>query len=466
VDCDRSQHEAECERRQPGQVAPEAAEGEAEGGHEQPAVQQEAYEAGLRRNGHRSRVRGGRVRVPALQVRQLGVRALEAADAYSHDGVVHRDAGSVPDQLPAPARRALAAAVAEDVVPHARDRERAGADDYRRDGGECDAAPTPRERRRDHHADRERGEARLRVREEQSDPDRSDRRGRADQQPAVTAEEHGDEAGEDGDGEEASVDRRVPEDRVDAVERCVGVRDEQLRVPEDVARLVLVDPDSREDDRHRRHLDEQAERDQPAPPEAREHDREQAEWQVEEEQVDRALAHVARPEDREPGPRHESGERPGHRPKLAGAGITLDELPRKQQRGRRDDGVERHQQVRLGRADGYVDACRDTREHEEREHERPAAKRHGSGRRERDPDDRRRAEQRPVSRRGQVEREQQRPERPTAEADEPQRSPGGNEQEREPGGADHPSGAGELGGHRVTTRTARAVWPLAATRTT
>ena len=41
-----------------------------------------------------------------------------------------------------------------------------------------------------------------------------------------------------------TVDRRIPEDRVDAEEGRVGVVDLQLRVPEDLARRPLVEPDA------------------------------------------------------------------------------------------------------------------------------------------------------------------------------------------------------------------------------
>ena len=77
-------------------------------------------------------------------------------------------------------------------------------------------------------------------------------------QRVAASEQHDDEARDDRDHEEAPVDRRVVEDRVDAVEpptRRVRVVDLHLRVPEDVARLVLDDPDHREHERHHCELD-------------------------------------------------------------------------------------------------------------------------------------------------------------------------------------------------------------------
>ena len=190
----------------------------------------------------------------------------------------------------AAATRGALRVVAEDVVADARSGQRRGRDDHRRDDREREPAPAPCEDRREHDPGGERGEARLRIREVEPGPDRGDRGRGAEQHPPVAREQHCHEQGEDRDHQEAPVDGRVPEDRVDPIEGREGVRDEQLRVPEDVARLVLVDPDRREDERHRGQLDEEADCDQAAPGEPGEHDRQQPERQVEEEQVDRALA--------------------------------------------------------------------------------------------------------------------------------------------------------------------------------
>ena len=120
--------------------------------------------------------------------------------------------------------------------------KRGGQDDDAGDDREDQPAPAPREHGREHDPGDERGEARLRVREVEPGPDRGDRGRRAEQPRAGRASKSTTtSSGEDRDDEEAPVDGRVPEDRVDPVERRVGVRDDQLRVPEDVARLVLVD---------------------------------------------------------------------------------------------------------------------------------------------------------------------------------------------------------------------------------
>ena len=321
--------------------------------------------------------------------------------------MVHRDLDSLADELPAPAGRVVQAApVAEEVVAHVGHRERADGEHQRCHHRDHRPAPPPGEDRGEHDPDHERREARLRVREEEPGPDRRDRDGAADQQPPVAPEEHGDEAGEDRHDEEAPVDRGVPEDGVDAVEGRVGVGDEQLRVPEDVTRLVLVDPDRREDERQRGHLDQQAERPEPPPLEPRERDGEQAEGEVEEEQVDRALAQVAGPEDREAGPGDERGERPGGDAQLLPARVAAPELPGQEERGGRDDAVERHEQVRLGRPDGDVDPRRDAGQRHEGQEPRPAPEEERASGRQRQAEDRGREQQRPVALRREVDREQ------------------------------------------------------------
>src|SRR6185369_11576856 len=59
----------------------------------------------------------------------------------------------------------------------------------------------------------------------------------------------------DRDDEETPVDRRVVEEGVDAEERGVRVPDVELRVLEDVPRLVLVEADAGEEERHRGELE-------------------------------------------------------------------------------------------------------------------------------------------------------------------------------------------------------------------
>ena len=334
--------------------------------------------------------------------------------------------GAAPNERAAAARRALRV-VAEDVVPNARHGEGGSQHDHAGRDRQHQPAPAPREHDRQHDACGKRGEAGLRVREVEAGPDRGDRGRRPEHDAQVAGEQHHHEQRQDRHHQEAPVDGRVPEDRVDPVEGREGVRDEQLRVPEDIAGLVLVDPDRGEDERHRRQLDEQPERDQAGPGEAGERDRQQAEWKVEEEQVDRALAQVLRPEDRQARPGDEGCERPGDRAELARAGVALQQLPGEQQRSGRDDRVHRHEQVRLGRADVNVDPRRDAGEHGEREHVGPAAQDVRARGGEAQADDGQPAEQRPVPVRSEVDGEQNRAERPGTEAHEPLHASGCDE---------------------------------------
>ena len=408
----------------------------------------------------------GRIRLLAFQVRCLGVGVLEAADADPHDRVVHGDLRSRADELAAPARGAVEpAAVAEDVVTHVRHGQRPGDGDDADRNGQQDPAPAPGEDRRDHDARDERRVAGLGVREVEAGPDPGDRERAADDDAPVAHEQHCYEAGEDGDHQETPVDRGVPEDRVHAVERRERVRDVQLRVPEDVAVLVLVDPDCCEEECHRRHLREQPEHPEPRPRQPRENDREQPEREEEEEQLDRALADVLRPEDREPAPADEGGERPCDQPELLCTRVAVEELPGEEQRGGRDDAVHRHEQVRRGRADRDVDSHGHAEQDCERKHERPAAQEHRADRGEGEPDHGCGRQQWPVPVRQQVDGEQNRSERPGAERGQALHARRRHEEDGEPGRADNASGPCELG-HGVTTTTAWATCPPAETRST
>jgi len=406
----------------------------------------------------------GRLGLAALEVGQLGVGALEPADADADHRMVHGEPDSLAHELAAAAGGAVqTTAVTEDVVADVGDGERSDGDDDCGHGDEGEPAPAPGEDRREEHPGHKGGEARLRVREVEPGPDRCDREGRADQHAPVAGEQDRHQQGEDRDYEEAAVDRRVPEDRVDAVERRVGVGDEELRVPEDISRLVLVDPDRREHERHRRHLDEQRERPEPLPGEPRQHDGEQPERQVEEEQVDRALANVVRPEDREADPGGEHRQGPRHDRELSRTRVSAPELPGQEEGGRGDDAVERDEQIRLGRADRDVDARGDAGEGHQRQEPGPAAEQPRAADRERDPEDGGSGQQRPVVVRCEVGRQQDDPERPGAEADESLDPTRRDDQYREPRCADHASRSSELGGHGLTTTTALETWPLAAT---
>src|SRR5439155_16367160 len=100
--------------------------------------------------------------------------------------------------------------------------------------------PAPGRPGDDPDADGESDEARLREGKDEPDPGDDDRSRGSDHDPSRRPVHDQHEARQDRDNEEASVDRGIPEDRVDAVEVCIRITDQYLRIPEDVAGLVLV----------------------------------------------------------------------------------------------------------------------------------------------------------------------------------------------------------------------------------
>ena len=196
--------------------------------------------------------------------------------------------------------------------------------------------------------------------------------------------QHDDEAREDPDHEEAPVDRRVVEHRVDAVEpavRRVGIVHAHLRVPEDVARLVLHDPDHREHERHQRELD--VERDDPRRA-TRQGGRARSSRSANgSTKKSSSIAPCRGSCDQRSAsalPADEERERPAEETELARAHVVAEELPRERERSDGDDPVQRKQQVRLRRADVHGDARRHARERRRR---RGATARGGRSRRRR-----------------------------------------------------------------------------------
>jgi len=374
------------------------------------------------------------------------------------------DLEAVLDQLRAAARHPVepAVRVVQDGVAHVR-RHRGDEHEHRRgEDDEEQRAPAPREHRGQGDAGDQGQEARLREREDQSRPGGGDRGHSQEHDPDRAPEERDDQARQDGHDQEAPVDRRVPEDGVDAEEGRVGVADEQLRVPEDVAVDPLLDPDHREDDRHQGQLG--VERDHPAaaPVEASERHGQQAEGEVEGEQLDRALAHVLAPREREAAPRNEGGEGQRDRAELSRAGVSAQQLPGERERGGGDHGVERNEQVRLGRADGHRDPRRDAGERGQGEQPRPAEKEGGSGDRECEPGDGAAGQQGGVPLRRDVDGEDGCAEHPGGEPSQPLRPPRSEQQRREADGADDPGDPGELAAHETITSVC-AEWPFAVT---
>ena len=352
-------------------------------------------------------------------------------------------------------------------MAHVRGREPHGEDDRCDEPERRDRPPAPRERGDHGRADEERDEARLGEREEEPDPGGADRGRGGERNPRVRPEHDQDQAGQDRHSEKAPVDRRVVEDRVDPVERRVGVADDHLRVPEDVPRHVLVDADHGEHGRHRGELCVEEGRPAPVPGQSGEADREQPEGKPEREQGDRALPEVFAPGQREAAPGHERGERVGERAELARALVASRELPGEKQGAGDDDPVERDQQVGVRRADVHRDPRRHAGERGHREQPRPAAKQDGRGACEPDSQHRCSDEQRAVAVRSQVGHEQDAAERPQGEPGRAQVTARGDEEEREARSRDRPTCPGELtgdGAPLLASRAGRSRPPVASVR--
>jgi hypothetical protein len=272
-------------------------------------------------------------------------------------------------------------------VAHVR-RHRGDQHEHRRgEDDEKQGAPAPREHRGQGDAGDQGQEAGLREREDQPRPGRGDRGHGQDHDADGAPEERDDQARQDGHDQETPVDGRVPEDGVDAEEGRVGVADEQLRVPEDVAIDPLLDPDDGEDDCHQRQLGVKRDHPAAAPVEAPERDGQQAEGEIEGEELDRALADVLAPREREAAPGDERGEGQRNGAELSATRVASEQLPGQRERGGGDHGVERHEQVRLGRADGHRDPRGDAGERGQGQQPRPAKEQRGSGGSEEEPGD-------------------------------------------------------------------------------
>ena len=166
---------------------------------------------------------------------------------------MREDAAGQHEPPRAVARRALRRRVRGPV-----DHERAAGDerDHRRDRHDHADRPVAGDER-DEDGDREqRGEARLRVREEEPGEQHGDERG--DQQRAHVAVPERDQQHRDPDDDVPPVQARVAEERGDAEEVRVRVPDlDRGRLEEQAARRLLDDPDDRE--QHRQADDDRAE---------------------------------------------------------------------------------------------------------------------------------------------------------------------------------------------------------------
>ena len=160
-----------------------------------------------------------------------------------------------------------------------------------------------------------------------------------------------DDADEDHDHEEAPVDRQAPEQRVDTEERLVRVPDGRLR-PRRRGAPRARRGRRREEDAHYRGQLRVEERHEPRTPrQTGEREREQPERQVEEQQLHRALLEIDRPRERKrplQATKRASGSATSRA--RASARHAFTQLPGQQRARRRNDDVERDQQIRLRRA--------------------------------------------------------------------------------------------------------------------
>ena len=210
----------------------------------------------------------------------------------------------------APARRPVRARSRHLHCEEARKGQRAHDEHARGD------APRPHARAERERPGGQREVARLRVREVEP---REDGGHRDDNRRREAAVDRDPREEDERDGQEPAVHARVPEERVDAEERPVGVRRLDPGVPEDAMDGLLPEADGREDERQRHLRDERRPQARGAPPELGHPDRHEAEREVEEQHVHGALVRVDRPEERDGRERQEHGERASQPGRPAGA---------------------------------------------------------------------------------------------------------------------------------------------------
>ncbi len=160
---------------------------------------------------------------------------------------------------------------------------------------------------------------------------------------------------------------------------------------------------------------------------------------------------TVRPQQRDPRPGDEEGERPAEGAELARTALSLPKLPGERERGGGDDEVQREEQVRLRRPDRDRNPRRRAGEHGDRKRPRDAEEEPREQHRRKHADDGREREHAVVTRGREREREHAAADGPADEADEPPCPRGAHREQREPERAEHRSDEGELGSHLTTT---------------
>ena len=249
-------------------------------------------------------------------------------------------------------------------------------DDRRRDG----AAHVPAQRGEHGEAGQQRREARLRERQHEPSPQHGQHRAggrarcagrRVQSRNAATADHH--------EREEPPVHVRVPEDRVHAEVGLELVGGDHLRVPEQLAAVVLPEPDRAEHERQRDEHPEAREHDLAAPAHLAQQREQQREGHV--GRTRPARARCRSPSNTAPAARTGPGTRParasaaGPRPRAPAARRSRSARQANAAQPAGDHEVQRHQQVR-GRArrlDRHAE--RQHRDHHHRQAPRAGARR-------------------------------------------------------------------------------------------
>ena len=363
-------------------------------GHDEREVRREADRALLGGDRDRDRVRGVR-RALGRGVLRPAVLAPERSRAEAADRLLGEQAPAARDEVVATARRVLHRLVRIQVQSQRARGEQHDRDPDDRDGPRRRERPpdAPPERADHREPDEQRDERRLGERQHEPGPqqredDRAGERGARSRRPR-----HHRRDADHHDDEEAPVDVRVEEERVDPEVGLELVRVDDARVQEQVLRRVLPEADAherdRQDDEHPERPRGQARR----PPDALELHEQDGEGDVEEDDGLQRPVEVARVGRLRAVEDEHRGERPLQRARPALLRVGVARRPHEVGDGAGGHHeVQRQEQVRGVTADVQRDAERQRRGRQQRQqrgatHEEP---RHDADRREADHDEHRR----------------------------------------------------------------------------
>ncbi len=312
-------------------------------------VDRETDQPLLGRDRDRQSVRGGHglLLVPLALAPE---RAPKGTRSVTDQRPVGEQLHATLDQVRAAARDLVQAGVAAEIdLQRALEGEHEDRGGGQPDGGGRGGAPHVPPQGGEHDQARQQGrEARLREGQHESRPQDGKHRPQAERHPRLPAPQHPRRGAQHHEHEETPVDIRVPEDGVDAEVGLELVRRDHLRVPQELAALVL--PEADRDEHQRQHDgDCQATQDQLAAPsdlgqEAEQHrERDQEEDDLLERRVE-----VLRVEALQRVHDHVGGQGPLECRRLRGGrfGATSEKpAPHERRAACRDHDVERHEEV-------------------------------------------------------------------------------------------------------------------------